>query len=124
MRILTMGHITAYDRKPMVKKLKSEGIDGINRRAVSPEGWQLTWSADRENNNGEAFWADYEAAYYAGQTVTNVSALETIREADGSVSQYRYVGLAFHLDDAGNAKADSFIQQKYSGEAAQRIRVT
>ncbi|MEQ1694781.1 MAG: hypothetical protein ABL901_02975 [Hyphomicrobiaceae bacterium] len=121
--VLRIGNITKFDRKPTVKKLQSNGIDGNNRRGVIPEGWVLTIEADREDAQVETWWADYEAGYYNGLTVQNVTILETIIEGDGTVTQWRYTGVAFHFDDAGNVTADKFIGMKLSGEASRRIRI-
>jgi hypothetical protein len=122
-RILRIGNITKFDRKPITKKLQSDGIDGVPRRGVIPQGWQLTIEADRDSPDVEAWWAQYEADYFAGATVQNVTILETMIEADGAVTQFRYEGVAFHLDDAGNASADKFIPLKLSGEASFRRQI-
>lgn len=120
---LRIGNITGFDRKPKVKKIQSLGIDGVPRNAVIPEGWVLTFEADRQDNGADDWWADYEAAYYAGVTVRNCTITETISETDGSISQYRYEGCALHFDDAGNFKSDQFVKVKFAAECSFRKRV-
>jgi hypothetical protein len=120
---LRLGNVTAFDAKPKVKKLNSLGIDGVNRNGVIPEGWSLSFDVDRESRLVDDWWAAYEEGYYNGETVQNVTVLETITEADGSISQWRYEGVALHYDDAGRWKSDDFVKQKITGDAAFKRRV-
>lgn len=122
-QVLRLGNITAFDRKPKIKKLSSIGIDGYPRNAVLPEGWDLSLEVDRQDSAVDDYWAQYEADYYAGRTVRNVTITETISEVDGSISQYRYEGVALHFNDAGNFKSDSFVKMKIAGEASFRKKV-
>lgn len=120
---LRVGNITMFDRKPKVKKLQSLGIDGVPRNAVIPEGWILTFEADRQGPDADDWWVAYEEAYYAGATIRNVTITETITETDGSLSQYRYEGVALHFTDAGQFKSDDFVKVKFEGEASFRKKV-
>lgn len=122
-RILRLGNVTSFARKPKVKKLTSLGIDGVPRNAVLPEGWDLDIEIDRQDSEIDDWWANYEADYYAGRTVRNLIITETIIEVDGSLSQYRYEGVALQLNSAGDFKSDSFVKMKLTGEAAFRKKV-
>jgi hypothetical protein len=122
-RHLRISNVTDFDAKPKTKKLTSLGIDGINRHGVIPEGYGLTITLDRANRAVDDWWADYEEAYYRGDVVQNVLITQTIKEGDGSISQWRFEGVALNLDDLGNWKADSYVKQKLTGEAAFRRRV-
>lgn len=122
-RHLVLSNITSFDAKPKSKKLQSLGIDGITRSGVIPESWTLSFDLDRADRNVDDWWADYEAAYYAGETIQNCTIMETIQEADGSIAQYRFEGVALALDDAGLWRSDQFVRQKVSGEAAKRVKV-
>ncbi len=120
---LVLAQITGFDAKPKMKKLNSVGLDGVNRHATIPEGWQLSFELDRANVVMDDFWAQFEAAYYAGQTTFNATILETIQEVDGSISQWRYEGVALAFDDAGNWKSDQYVKQRVSGDASFRKRI-
>lgn len=122
-RHLVLSNITSFDAKPSTKKLSSLGIDGITRSASLPESWALSFDVDRADRLVDDWWAEYEAAYYAGDTIQNCTILETIQEADGSIAQYRFEGVALNLDDAGLWRADQFVKQKISGVASKRVRV-
>lgn len=120
---LILNQITAFDAKPKMKKLNSVGLDGVNRHATIPEGWSLSFEVDRADATMDDFWAQFEAAYYNGQTVFNATILETVQEADGSVSQFRYEGVALAFDDAGNWKSDQYVKQRVTGEASFRKKI-
>lgn len=122
-RHLILSHITSFDAKPIQKKLKSVGIDGIARNGVIPEGWQLSFDIDRADSNADDFWAAYEDAYYARQTVQNVTITQTISEANGAITVWRYEGVALHFSDAGKWQSDQFVKMKMEGEASFRRKV-
>lgn len=122
-RHLNLGNVTGFDPKPITKELASSGIDGVPRHAVVPEGWTLTFDVDREGPNVDNWWAAFEVAYYSGNVLYNATILETIDEPDGSISQWRYVGCALKLDDAGARKSDNYIKMKVTGKASHRIKV-
>jgi hypothetical protein len=114
---------TGFEAKPEYNKLASVGLDGINREASIPKGWRGTITLDRRNNVVDAFFAQQEAGYYAGQNVLTGSITETIQEADGSVSQYRYVGVSLSFEEAGKKSGDSKIEQTIGFFASQRQQV-
>lgn len=120
---LNLGNITGFDAKPISKDLSSSGIDGTPRFAVVPEGWQISFDVDRAGPNVDNWWAAHEASYYSGNVIQNVTILETIDEPDGSISQWRFIGCALKLDDAGNYKSDQFVKMKVSGKASFRVKV-
>ena len=122
-QVLRLGNVTDFDAKPNTKDLKSEGIDGIVRHAIIPGGWTVTLSIDRQDRGVDDFFAQFEADYYAGKTLRNMTITESINEADGTISQWRYVGVALKLDDNGKRKADEYVKMKMSGHCAKRLRV-
>lgn len=113
---------TGFESKPQYNKLKSIGLDGVNRGASIPTGWDGTISIDRSNNVVDAYFAQIEAAYYAGQNLQYCTITETIRETNGAVSQYRYTGVCLSFDEAGNKTGDNKIEQKIGFFASQRLQ--
>ena len=122
-QVLRIGNVTDFDAKPNTKDLKSEGIDGVVRHATIPGGWTLTFNMDRQDRVVDDFFAQFELDYYAGKTLRNCTVTETINEPDGTVSQWRYVGVALKLDDNGKRKADEYVKMKMSGHCSKRLRV-
>lgn len=115
---------TGFEAKPEYNKIASIALDGINREAQIPKGWRGSVTLDRQNNAIDAFFAQQEAGYYGGQNVLTGTITETIQEADGSVSQYRYVGVSFSFDEAGKKTGDNKIEQHIGFFASQRQQVS
>lgn len=121
--ILPLNITTGFTKKQNTRKLDSKGLDGINRVADVPDTWSGDISLDRSGSNIDDFFAALEAGYYANGSINNVRITETIEEPGGTISQYRYDGVALSLDDAGNATGDAYIKQKIGWRASKRIKV-
>jgi hypothetical protein len=121
--IVSFGVITSFDAKQDTTDLKSKGMDGITRHGTEYDGWSGSIGIDRANANVDAFFAALEAAYFSGQNINSQTITQTIQEANGGVSQYRYIGVALKLDDAGNWQNGKFLGQKISWRASRRIRI-
>lgn len=114
---------TSFDSKPQYNKVRGVCLDGVNRGFNAPTGWDLTFTLDRSSSVVDDFFAQQEAGYYAGQNTLTGSISETIQEANGSVSQYRYTGVILALDDAGKFSGDAKVSQTISAFASQRLKV-
>lgn len=114
---------TGFEAKPQYNRIKSIGLDGLNREASVPQGWEGTITLDRRDSAIDDFFAKQEAGYYAGQNVMTATITETISESDGSVSQYQYTNVSLRFEEAGNKKGDDKIEQKIGFFASQRLQV-
>lgn len=115
--------VTSFHAKPVYKTINSHVLGGQNLTAQLPSGWEFTIEIDRSDDSIDAYFAQAEADYYAGIAVPPGTITETITEADGSVSQYRYTKVSLKFDDAGNKQGDNKVTQSFSGSASQRIKV-
>lgn len=122
--VIPASAITSFEMSPDTTSEKRKGLDGVARFALHPDGWKGTMEIDRFNSDVEDYWAQFEADYYAGINTSTATALETITEADGSTSQYRYTGLVIQLDTLGSRSADKVITSKVSLMASRRIKVS
>jgi hypothetical protein len=75
------------------------------------------------DTTADDFWAQYEAAYYAGVNQLSGVVYETINEANGSISEWQFNGVVIKLDSAGDFSGDKKVEQSFSGFATQRVRV-
>ena len=114
---------TGFEAKPLYNHIKSIGMDGVNREAAIPTGWSGSITLDRQNNVVDAFFAQQEAGYYAGQNVLTAQITETIQEANGTVSQYRYVNVSLSFEEAGKKTGDDKIAQTIGFFASKREQV-
>ena len=113
-------YVTTFDTKQDNTKLKSKGLDGTVRHAVEPEGWSGKIMLDRGNQNLDILFGILEDAYYAGTNVLPQTITQTIQEADGSVTQWQYIGCAISYDEPGNWANGKFIAQSVGWCASKR----
>src|SRR5450631_4087699 len=112
--VIAFAVVTSFDAKQHSSGLKSKGLDGTPRFGVEPEGWGGKIMMDRGNSNTDQLIAILEAAYYAGQNIGAQTITQTIQEADGTITQWRYTGVCIALDDHGNWQNGKFISQSVS----------
>lgn len=115
--------ITGFSSKPMTTDAKVKGLDGVTRHVIFYDGWQGNFDLERQDDTLEAYWAKLEDDFYSGLAQVAATITETIAEVDGSVVQYRYDGVIFKLDDAGDKKGDKTVGQKLSFVCSRRIKV-
>ena len=120
---LRLSTITGFQSMPNVEKGEVKGLDGKRRPLVFPNGWNGKFDVARQDDTLDAYWAQVEANYYAGQDIGKGTVTETITEANGAVSQYKYLGCIFILEQAGDWKGNSDVPQVLSFEAQQRVKV-
>ena len=115
--------ITKFSSKQDTKDVKVTGIDGNTRYVRFPDGWSGSFSLDRQNSVVDDYFAQIEAAYYNGAGETPCSITETIAEASGAVTQYRYTGVLLKLDDAGTWTGEDTVKQTISFVCAKRLKI-
>jgi len=117
------SYITGFDPKPTLGDLKSLGLDGRTRHGVVHEGWEGDIDFDKDSSVFDDFWANMEAAYYAGIDQISGTITETITNVDGSTSVYRYDGVTFKLKTLGKREGNSLIKGQMGIWAERRIKV-
>ena len=120
---LDLSGVTDYSTKQMQKDLSHTGLDGVTEHGIIPGGWQISIKLDREDAVLDNYFAAREADYYAGINVPGGTIYETIKERDGSISQYRYTGVVLKYEDAGSWKGDSYVPVGLTAMATRRIKV-
>ncbi len=122
--ILAPSLITDFWAKPETNLKKSKGLlTGVINPVLTQEGYTGGLELDRQNAAVDAFFAAYEAAYYAGQNIGYSTILHSIQEANGTLSQFQFVGVVLMLEDAGHWKSDEIVRQKLGFFAQQRVRL-
>lgn len=116
--------MTSFNARQITTKLKSVGIDGVNRYRELEEGWEGTAGYDRADAVMDDYFASKEAGRYSGLPAPIATVTETTANAsDGSVSKYRYDGVTMKLDDIGARDGDKKVEQKISWTSSRRIKV-
>jgi hypothetical protein len=121
--ILPLAILTSFSAKQNTKELNSKGLDGINRLASIPDTWSGDMSVDRSSSVLDDYFAQVEAGYFANGTLNALRITETITETDGTISQYRFDGVALAYADAGTYHGDDYVKQKLNWKASKRIKV-
>jgi len=120
---LRFNQITEFKSKPETTDLKVKGLDGITKHVRFPDGWSGGFNVERQDSTIDDYFAQLEANYYAGINENPLTITETITEVNGSVTQYRYLGVLLKLDDAGEKAGDKTVKQVISFMASRRIKV-
>lgn len=120
---LDLTGITSFASKANTGKSNVNRMDGINDYLRYPNGWSGTFDIDRTSSEVDDYFAELEAAYYAGNNELPATITETTTEVDGSISQYRYVGAMLTYDDAGTKAGNSTVKLKIGFDASRRLKV-
>ncbi len=115
--------ITGFKFNQEAQELKSTGMDGVIRYGMIPQGWKGSFSVDRGDSTLDDLFAQMEQGYYNGGGLFAFAITQTIQEANGSVSQYRFEGVALKLASGGEFKGDSTVKQELNFSASFRKKV-
>lgn len=114
---------TGFSAEPIYKNINSEPLNGPPIFAEAPNGWKGTFDFDRTDPKIDIYFANFEAAYWAGGNPLDGSITQTIVEKDGSVTQFVYTGVAMKLTQAGQWKAAEKVTMRVEWMASTRNRV-
>ncbi len=115
--------ITGFSSKQLTKEQRIAGLDGVVRPLILPNGWEGTFTVERSDSLVDDYFAAMEAQYFSGQAIQGATITETVTEASGSISQYRYTGVMLKFEDAGDWRGDSSVKLKVGFLASRRMRV-
>lgn len=115
--------ISTVDFKQKVKTLNWISLDGQNSYADIPQGWDVTVMVDRANGAVMNYIVAAEASYFSGSSTSQFYLSATITNADGSVSQYRFVDGTASLSDGGKFTGDDKVSLKVDLKFARCLRI-
>ncbi|MBV9984505.1 hypothetical protein [Bradyrhizobium sp.] len=115
--------VTGWEAQPIQTGIESKGLDGTDRFGTIPSGWQGTVDIDRADANMDIAFDFLETLYYSGQNVPASSITETITEPNGTITVWRFVGVAFQFAEHGSFQGDAKVTQRLSWRASRRIRM-
>lgn len=120
---LTLNGLTSFTKKMSNTKISSKTINGVRKTGTIPDGWQGSFKLDRVDSSVDDFFAAFEASYFDGDNQPSGTIYETIREATGAITKWRYEDVTLSFDDAGDFSGDKRVEQTISFEASRRIKV-
>jgi hypothetical protein len=121
--IQSFSLITGFTKQQDTTTVTSNALDGIVRRAHLPNGWTGTITFDRSTPAIDNYFSAREDAYYAGRVQPPCTLTETIKEVDGSITQFRYEGVSFALNQGGNAQGKDRVEMSIEFTASRRRKV-
>jgi hypothetical protein len=119
--IVPAGQIINFDAKPITETKRIDPLNGYSVPLIFYVGWEGTFEMERQNNLLDVYWATLEAAYYNGLNQTGATINQTIREPDGSTTQFQYINVIPRLEDAGMWKRTDSVTQKLSFMCSARL---
>lgn len=119
---LDLGKLTKFTSKQEADNQDIKALDGQKDRLRFFGGWTGSFEAERRGPEVDAYFAQLEANYYAGNDEPPATITETILEPSGAVSQFRYERVVLSYDDAGDKQGDKSISHKISFFARRRVQ--
>lgn len=114
---------TMFNSRQETNDIRVKRFDGQIDILRIPDGWQGTIEYTRQNSALDDYIANLETAYYNGTDIQAAQITETIQDSGGVVTQYRYVGCFFKMDDAGDKRGDDVVKQRLSWMGQRRLKV-
>lgn len=97
-------------------------ITGLEEFAIIPMSWGGTIELIRKSPIIDIYWGLFEAGFYNGVTIQDNTILQTIREPDGSTTQWMYLATVFKYTKAGQWRGNEFVNQTLEFRATRRIQ--
>ena len=120
---LDVTGVTEYSPKKKNTLLTRKSLTGKTNHGTIPDGWEITIKLDRKTPAVDRFFAARDLEYYNGVNVAGGTIYESVTEADGSVSSFRYTEVIFQYDGAGDWKGDAYIPVTIMAYATERLAV-
>ncbi len=122
-QVISLPANTGFTAEATTQQIASRPLSGPPVFGEMPDGWSGTIDFDRTDIRIDAFFAAREAAYYKGQNIINDAIVQTIRERDGTITQYRFVNVALKFSQGGQWKAQDKVAQNIAWKASTRVQV-
>lgn len=110
--------LESFQSKPDAPTIKKVDINGKPRHAILPQGWSGTATMQRGSAALDSYWAAFERNYRLGGDQVDVTITQTIKDPDGTTSQWQYVDCAVVLEDAGTYSGTDIVMQSISFQCA------
>lgn len=123
--VASLGLITDFTSNAPVHEVEVKGINNggyIAARAI-PERIKGSFAFARRGGIADLLLRVERGGFFAGQAQNQYSILETVKELDGSLSEYQYVGVVLGTFDVRVIKQDAEIPMKIDFSAADIVQL-
>jgi hypothetical protein len=121
--IVSTVQITEFMAKQKTVNLKSRPLNSPPVEKEIPDGWEFSFNMDRLGPVWDDYFARAEDDYWNNNPAAQLQINQTIKEKDGSISQFRFDVTSVKFDETGTFKQDDKVVQKVSGFASRRHQV-
>lgn len=121
---VTWGLVTEFTSRPNTKQIVSNPLSAPPQFADPPDGWDGSFTVDRNSSQVDDLFAALENNYWNGNVIPNATIIEYVTEIAGNTTSYQYTNVSLKLDDAGNKRSQEKITMKISFKASQRLKLT
>lgn len=101
--------ITAFTFRSNTNDLERRPLNRPRQRDRHPDGYEGSFSIDRTGPEVERWWAQVEADFNRGLRQQRGIILDSTREIDGSVTEFRFEECVFTLTEFGERTANGYI---------------
>lgn len=120
---VNLGIVEGFEAKQTAHNLTVRPLNGPPQFMMLPDGWTGSFMIERANSAADDLLSSIEQGYWATGVIGYGQVFQYVLELDGSTSTYQFDGVALHLSEAGNWKADASVKQTVSFTASTRKRV-
>lgn len=120
---IDLSIVMDFDAKQQVHQIRIDPLNGPPQGVDVPRGWNGTFGIERATSAADDLFSTLEQGFWAGGVLGNGQIFQYVQEVNGSTSTYQFDGVAMHLSEAGNYKADNSVKQTISFFASTRKRV-
>lgn len=122
--VIPASQITHFDAKPLKREEWARPLNSPPQPIYMPDGWRGTVEVDRLDATLDTFQSRLESNFWGGINTANGTAIETITEDNGSITQYQFNNVMYWVEDPGTFRADGIVRQRMEFCAGQRIRIS
>lgn len=98
-------------------------IDGVTRHPKFYMGWHGSAVYQRGSSALDDYFASQERNYYLGGDQINMTITQTIKEVNGSTTQWQFTGVVLMMEDGGSFSGTAIVKQSISWKANRRMKL-
>ncbi|MGA7781085.1 MAG: hypothetical protein WCA85_25725 [Paraburkholderia sp.] len=122
--LLTLPTLLKFTKKKIKSTLTVKPLNSVPIILTFQEGgWEGSFEISRADSTLDSYFAQFEAAYYAGVNQPPGFIQETINEVSGPPTTWQLQGVVLFFEDAGDAEAEKNVIQRCSFAASTRIQL-
>lgn len=121
--VVSFGDVQNFSITANKHDIKSSPYNGPPRFGYIPDGYKISFTITRTDSGLENFQLAANERFEDGVHEKAGYLNETVRDSDGTVTQYQYGGFVFWLSDIGDVSRDKNVGMKAEAWASTKTRI-